>query len=406
MASYTVRAVRPPGDDARLRRRPLRIILVRHGESKGNVDETMYTHTADSNIPLTDLGRCQAEECGRKIRAMIEGGPGGEEPRVYFYVSPYKRTLQTLAGIGRAFQRHEILGVREEPRIREQDFGNFQVREKMQVVKDLRVRFGKFFYRFPEGESAADVYDRVTGFVESMWRDINLNRLHANTQPGGGKGGHRPPINVVIVTHGLTMRVFLMRWFKWTTAQFESLWNPCNCETRVMHLGPTEQYSLTEQHSAMELERWGLSPCMIKDQEAFRSNKRRAPRAWTYSAFFDHLGPPPADARVETPAAEENRLATAALELELQHARLRQRRQDALEAANGGGGFPHSPCFADAFACGLSTNAHGQLPRTDLGSHPTSSRPEDPLGAAAATSARALASEQQERTAELVEPPI
>lgn len=37
--------------------------------------------------------------------------------------------FQTLKGIGRAFEPERILGVREEPRLREQDFGNFQVRE-------------------------------------------------------------------------------------------------------------------------------------------------------------------------------------------------------------------------------------------------------------------------------------
>jgi hypothetical protein len=41
--------------------------------------------------------------------------------------------------------------------------GNFQDREKMRVEKTIRLRFGRFFYRFPDGESAADVYDRVTG---------------------------------------------------------------------------------------------------------------------------------------------------------------------------------------------------------------------------------------------------
>ena len=38
-----------------------------------------------------------------------------------------------------------------------------QVAEHMKVVKKSREKFGKFFFRFPEGESAADVYDRVTG---------------------------------------------------------------------------------------------------------------------------------------------------------------------------------------------------------------------------------------------------
>ena len=31
------------------------------------------------------------------------------------------------------------------------------------------------------------------------------------------------PQNVLIVTHGLTMRLFLMRWFHWTVSEFEAL---------------------------------------------------------------------------------------------------------------------------------------------------------------------------------------
>jgi hypothetical protein len=41
--------------------------------------------------------------------------------------------------------------------------GNFQDREKMRVEKAIRMLYGRFFYRFPNGESAADVYDRITG---------------------------------------------------------------------------------------------------------------------------------------------------------------------------------------------------------------------------------------------------
>ena len=41
--------------------------------------------------------------------------------------------------------------------------GNFQDREKMRAEKAIRLRYGRFFYRFPNGESAADVYDRITG---------------------------------------------------------------------------------------------------------------------------------------------------------------------------------------------------------------------------------------------------
>lgn len=38
----------------------------------------------------------------------------------------------------------------------------------MRIEKEVRRRYGRFFYRFPNGESAADVYDRITG-MWSVW---------------------------------------------------------------------------------------------------------------------------------------------------------------------------------------------------------------------------------------------
>jgi phosphohistidine phosphatase SixA len=149
-------------------RRPTRIILVRHGESEGNVDSKKYCHIADPKIRLTEAGALQAQKCGQKIRSMIEKSHPKGDWLVHFYVSPYTRTLCTLKEIGRAFEKEHIVGVREEPRIREQDFGNFQNKMKMIEVKEIRQRFGRFFYRFPEGESAADVFDRVTSMPSPL----------------------------------------------------------------------------------------------------------------------------------------------------------------------------------------------------------------------------------------------
>ncbi|KAJ7298277.1 hypothetical protein O6H91_16G075300 [Diphasiastrum complanatum] len=265
-------------------RRPIRIILVRHGESEGNVDESKYCSTADSKILLTPEGIRQAEACGATIRKMIEK-TAERDWKVYFYASPYKRTLSTLRHLGRAFEKRRILGVREEPRIREQDFGNFQITEAMKIVKDTRERFGRFFYRFHEGESAADVFDRVTSFLESLWRDIDTDRLNREL-------GSSTDLNLVIVSHGVTMRVFLMRWFKWTTEQFEFLNNFQNCEFRVMQLGSGGEYSLAVHHKTAELEQWGLSAEMIADQE-FRATANRGQWnfdwPWSGPAFFDHF---------------------------------------------------------------------------------------------------------------------
>ncbi|MBA0783258.1 hypothetical protein Gotri_001005, partial [Gossypium trilobum] len=195
---------------------------------------------------------------------------------------PYERTRSTLREIGKSFSKKRVIGVREECRIREQDFGNFQVEERMKATKETREKFGRFFYRFPEGESAADVFDRVSSFLESLWRDIDLNRL--NNDPS-------QDLNLIIISHGLASRVFLMKWFKWTVEQFERLYNPGNCEIRVMELGCGGEYSLAIHHTDEELQEWGLSPEMIEDQK-WRINANKTDLndhcKWYLNSFFDN----------------------------------------------------------------------------------------------------------------------
>lgn len=264
--------------------RPHRIILVRHGQSEGNVDEAAYTRIPDSRIALTNKGWDQAVHCGRRIRSMVEAD-GEEDWKVYFYVSPYNRTLQTLRGIGLAFERGRIAGVREEPRIREQDFGNFQDREKMRLEKKVRLRYGRFFYRFPDGESAADVYDRVTGFRETLRADIDVGRFQRSDSAAINT-------NLVLVSHGLTLRVFLMRWYKWTVEQFERLHNFPNAGAIIMQLGPGGRYSLRIHHSSEELRAFGMTDAMIYDQDwQIHAKPGELNPSWATSGadFFDHF---------------------------------------------------------------------------------------------------------------------
>ena len=67
----------------------------------------------------------------------------------------------------------------------------------------------------------ADVYDRMTIFEDHMIRDINAGRFRDNT-------------SLVLLTHGLALRGFLMRWFHWTVDQFMNVYNPPNAEVRLM----------------------------------------------------------------------------------------------------------------------------------------------------------------------------
>ncbi|OMO99080.1 Histidine phosphatase superfamily, clade-1 [Corchorus olitorius] len=260
---------------------PKRIILLRHGESQGNLDTSAYSTTPDHKIPLTEQGLAQARLAGSRLRDLASSNGSSRDWRVYFYVSPYERTRSTLREIGKSFSRKRVIGVREECRIREQDFGNFQVEERMKAIKETREKFGRFFYRFPEGESAADVFDRVSSFLESLWRDIDLNRLQ--NEPS-------QDLNLIIISHGLALRVFLMKWFKWTVEQFELLNNLGNCGIRVMELGQSGEYSLAIHHTDEEMLEWGLTPEMIEDQK-WRINASKTNCndhcSWYLSSFFD-----------------------------------------------------------------------------------------------------------------------
>ena len=93
-------------------RLPKRIILIRHGESLGNADESSYCRVPDWKIPLTKVGQEQAKEVGKKLNQLIE-----PNAPVTIYTSPYMRTKQTLALLLSELETKNILSVREEPRL-------------------------------------------------------------------------------------------------------------------------------------------------------------------------------------------------------------------------------------------------------------------------------------------------
>ncbi len=184
----------------------LTIKLVRHGESEENIGKVTSREIGAHAICLSELGHEQARNAGRIIgREYLSGG--------LVYASPYKRTRQTLEDLldGAAEGGEDLRsGVRvyEDPRLREVDHGYDPVLPQ----EDLRRRHGWFYYRFRGGESPADCYDRSSSFLESMMRQAE----------------RRTTDRILIVTHGLLIRCFVMRFLHLSVEQFDQLANPKN----------------------------------------------------------------------------------------------------------------------------------------------------------------------------------
>ena len=121
------------------RRLPKRIVLVDTARAPGNLDESEYTRTPDQ-IPLTQNGHVQATQTGAMLRDLFDANDDPEY-KCFFYISPYRRSKQTALGIAQAFEKRHISGVREEPQLREQDFGNFQDLKQKKAEKRERQYF-------------------------------------------------------------------------------------------------------------------------------------------------------------------------------------------------------------------------------------------------------------------------
>jgi broad specificity phosphatase PhoE len=190
---------------------PQRIFLIRHGESVGNANKEIYKTVPDYAVRLTDRGINQATVVGKKLSEMLS------DPCAVYY-SPFLRTIETTNHILGELKKSSLVDkefVREDARLREQEWHSVLPlsEHKIQYEKD-RISFGVFHYRFPNGESPADVYDRAGSFVENMYRDFEDPYF---------------PQNVLVVTHGMTMRILLMKLFNKTVEEVDSWVNPPNC---------------------------------------------------------------------------------------------------------------------------------------------------------------------------------
>jgi broad specificity phosphatase PhoE len=158
------------------RDQPIQLILVRHGQSEGNVAaeaalrdhlERIDVPARDPDVSLSAPGREQAAAVGRWLTTLGED----ERPEV-LWTSPYRRARETadvaleVAGLD--------IGRRVDERLRDRDMGVTDkltaagIRAAYPEEAERRDWLGKFYYRPPGGESWADVAMRVRAVLADL----------------------------------------------------------------------------------------------------------------------------------------------------------------------------------------------------------------------------------------------
>lgn len=138
------------------------LILIRHGQSVTNLTRTF---TGQNDVPLTDLGREQAERTALYLDRF---------PITAIWSSDLSRARETAAPTAK---RHGLT-VRTDPRLREMNAGEWQGKTFEQLTADYPDTYGLMrsnvgLVKCPGGETFADVYRRVTACVDEI---VHANR--------------------------------------------------------------------------------------------------------------------------------------------------------------------------------------------------------------------------------------
>lgn len=197
------------------------LVLVRHDVSTANLDPLVYKRQPDHTIPLADPESPRLLAAGNALRAL-----GLPPPDTCSWCSTYLRCRQTEATVlSQAFgPAAPAVRRRETFLVREQDFGEWdgltddEAKEalpaswnKRQTLSD---NLGRFYFRYPNGESRADVVTRTMTFLGKLHRSDYAHHL--------------------VFLHGVSQRAFRMAWMNLPVDWFEEEPNPANASVLVI----------------------------------------------------------------------------------------------------------------------------------------------------------------------------
>ncbi len=149
---------------------PMRLILVRHGETDDNVQRTIG---GQQGKPLNEQGQEQAWLVAERLRA---------EPISVAYVSDLERAVQTAGVI---LKHHQAVPLKLNTVLREKSYGIYEGKtesELREVIDRSGVPFEE--YKPEHGESYLEVRQRALGFYSGLFPQHVADTVLAVTHGG------------------------------------------------------------------------------------------------------------------------------------------------------------------------------------------------------------------------------
>lgn len=133
-----------------------KIFLCRHGLTKGNLIKDLKLLESEK---LSSIGIQQAKSLAENFSLVKP------KPEVIFS-SPLLRAKQTATIIAKSLQIPVII----ENRLKEYNFGIFkgEIIANTEIYKHLSTKKDRFFFRLENGESDADVVNRIQDFITNL----------------------------------------------------------------------------------------------------------------------------------------------------------------------------------------------------------------------------------------------
>lgn len=201
-------------------RKAMKIYLIRHAQSEANVDYTVLHQKTNVGVHLTDIGQEQAKQTGTFIAEQLKEESGS----IMFWNSPYERTRLTANALKHQLDQDGIkYNSAESIYIAERQFGilddnpNFKTSHEAEYKHFLLHKENKhdFFVRPPLGESPFDMCMRLDFFIRTVLTQ-SKDDVH------------------IIVSHGASIRGFIMMQQHWQYEEYMKMVNPYNASVHFI----------------------------------------------------------------------------------------------------------------------------------------------------------------------------